>query len=441
MTMRRRILLLTIGIAALVLVVFAVPLALLLRSSAQSAALDKGADLAHSVADYASTSATRASLKAYVQRVNGREETATVRVDLPDGSHFGAALPGIKTPDTGDRGDMGRPDGDSDNRFAQTSPTQTTDVPSGHLVTIRVAGTAGMTVVSVLVPSSEVRQTVNERLLILSGAAVGALAIAVVGAELVTRRLVRGLAAAATTADRLREGDLEARTPEDGPAEVRRVAVALNRLAERIDELLLLERETVADLSHRLRTPLTAVRLDVEALPESPGRAELEDHLDLLERTLTSVIRTARRPEREGAIPHCDAGAVVRERVEFWTPLVEDQGRQIGLDIAGGDVAARCGAGDLGAALDALLENVIAHTPEGTDVAVSLRPADGRLAIEVRDRGPGIPQGAIGRGRSDRGSSGLGLDIARSCAEASGGRLEIEQRDGWSVVRMLLGRP
>ncbi len=439
MTMRRRILLLTIGIAGLVLIIFAIPLALLLRSSAESAALDKGTDLAHSVADYASTSANRVYLKAFVKRINDRESAPSVGVDLPDGSHIGATSPRGSKPPDGD--DASRVPHDGDDRFAQTTPAQTADVPGGHVVMIRVAGTGGMTTVSVFVSSAEVRHTVNERLLVLGAAAVGALVVAGIAAELVSRRLVRGLGAAAATADRLSEGDLEARTPEHGPAEVRRVAVALNRLAERIDELLLLERETVADLSHRLRTPLTAVRLDVEALPDSPERTELEGHLDLLERTLTAVIRTARRPEREGPIPHCDASAVVSERVDFWSPLLEEQGRDITRELAEQGLTARCAAADLAAAVDALIENVVAHTPDGTAATVSLHAIDRRLTLEVRDRGPGIPHGAVGRGRSDRGSSGLGLDIARSCAEASGGRLEIEERGGWNVVRLLLGRP
>jgi signal transduction histidine kinase len=63
------------------------------------------------------------------------------------------------------------------------------------------------------------------------------------------------------------------------------------------------------------------------------------------------------------------------------------------------------------------------------------------VLLEVRDRGPGIPDGAVHRGRSDRGSTGLGLDIARACAEASGGRLDVERDDGWTVVRLVLGRP
>uniref|UniRef100_UPI0025ED8ABD sensor histidine kinase n=1 Tax=Nocardioides sp. TaxID=35761 RepID=UPI0025ED8ABD len=172
---------------------------------------------------------------------------------------------------------------------------------------------------------------------------------------------------------------------------------------------------------------------------------ELEAHLDQLERTLTAVIHAARRPEREGVRPRADAAAVVDERVDFWRPLTEDQGRVLTTGLAPGPVAVRCAEDDLRAALDALLENCIAHTPDGTPVEVTLDPdrgPDGDLVrLEVRDRGPGLPEDAVRRGRSDRGSTGLGLDIARSCAEASGGRLELDRQDGWTIVRLLLGRP
>ncbi|MBV9831250.1 MAG: HAMP domain-containing histidine kinase [Marmoricola sp.] len=470
MSLRQRILLLSVAVAGLVLVAFAIPLVVLLQQAARESALEKGTDIAHGVADYASTSSvSRSSLAAYVARVNQREDAYPVRVDLPDGTHLGAALTGVTLPPDHDRPALD-PDQDHDNdvpgsasagqpkdpdhdqdQFARTSSAQVQNVEHGRVVTIGVnAGALSEalgspsgrgTAVSVYVASATVRDTVVQHLLVLLAAALGALVIAALAAERVSRRLVRDLDATARTADELGDGDLTARAPESGPAEVRRVASALNRLAGRIDELLVLERETVADLSHRLRTPLTAVRLDVEALPDIPERAELETHLNLLERTLTAVIHAARRPEREGALPHCDAAAVVRARVEFWTPLLEDQGRDVRLELAEPPLPVRCAAADLGAAIDALLENVVAHTPDSTAMAVILQPHDREVVLEVRDHGPGIPQGALGRGASDRGSSGLGLDIARSCAESSGGRLHLSRDGEWTSVRLTLGQP
>jgi signal transduction histidine kinase len=88
-------------------------------------------------------------------------------------------------------------------------------------------------------------------------------------------------------------------------------------------------------------------------------------------------------------------------------------------------VFVRASPEDLAAAVDALLENVIAHTPEGTPFEVSLSTVDGAAVLVVADAGPGLPEGAGARGRSDRGSSGLGLDIARRCADASGGSMRV----------------
>ena len=79
-----------------------------------------------------------------------------------------------------------------------------------------------------------------------------------------------------------------------GPAEVAKVGAALNRLADRIDEVIAVERESVADLSHRLRTPLTALRLQVEALPDRERAEELNTQVTSLERTLTAIISAAR---------------------------------------------------------------------------------------------------------------------------------------------------
>jgi signal transduction histidine kinase len=72
-----------------------------------------------------------------------------------------------------------------------------------------------------------------------------------------------------------------------------------------------------------------------------------------------------------------------------------------------------------------LVENVVAHTPDGTPARITLRREPGEVRIVIADEGPGIPLGAGERGRSDRGSTGLGLDIARRVAEAAGGRLTI----------------
>lgn len=451
MSLRTRILALTVGVAAAVLLLFAVPFLLLLHQAAAQQATDSATDVAQGVADYISTGDVDAdSLTSYVDRINDREDSYPVEVVLADGTSVGASVPGLDESDPdgdGRRGGRGAgdDDNDGDNKYGDLRPTsqaQTRPVDGGSLAVIEASTTDGPVSVAAFASDSQVLRTVEEKALVLAGAGLLLLLLAAVAAELVARRLVRHLSAAAETADLLGEGDLTARVPDEGPEEVRRVGAALNRLAGRIDELLAAERETVADLSHRLRTPLTAVRLDVESLPDTDRKSELEEHLAQLERTLTAVIHAARRPQREGAAPQCDARAIAGERFEFWAPLAEDQGRDVTLRVPPGPVWVRCAASDLGTALDALLENAVAHTSEGIGISVVLAVGeDGVVTLDVRDRGPGVPPAAVLRGRSDRGSTGLGLDIARSCAEASGGRLELVTLDGWSVVRLVLGRP
>jgi signal transduction histidine kinase len=149
------------------------------------------------------------------------------------------------------------------------------------------------------------------------------------------------------------------------------------------------------------------------------------------------VIRTARRPVREGAGARTDLTALVRERVAFWSPLAEDDGREIALSVPLRPVAVRCAAGDLSAALDALIQNVFAHTPAGTGMRVTVSP-DG--ALTVSDDGPGLPAEAAERGAAGSGSTGLGLDIARRTASASGGSMQVGAGvSGGAEVRLRFG--
>lgn len=427
--MRRRILALTVGLTLVVVVGFAVPLVLLLRQAARNDALSQARYQAENVAFYVSKQAT--DLKAvdgYAKQVS-EEYPGVTQVQMPDGFEVGEEVP-----DTG-----GGPEHRDDD-----SATTVVDVAGGAVTVVRVATRMGPAEVRTFLTDAELREGLVERLLVVAAVGLGVLLVSVAAAEIVTRRLVRPLVATADTAQRLARGETDARAPTDGPPEVAKVGTALNGLADRIDEVIAVEREAVADLSHRLRTPLTALRLDVEALPE-PARSELGRHVGSLERTLTAVIHAARRPQREGRVPRSDAVAVVRDRVLFWTPLFEDQSRVVTLELPDGELPVRAAREDLAAAVDALVENVAAHTPDGAAmrVTVTAEQVAGTpgARIAIADDGPGIPLGAGERGRSDRGSTGLGLDIARRCAEAAGGRIAIHGGADRGLVELILGGP
>lgn len=444
MSLRLRILALSTGLTAVVLILFAVPLAIILKQSATDRAVRESEYVTQGVADYLSTgNYTQTQGADFVNRVNQRSGTQ-VTVQLPGPVTIGAPLPdgapGAPTDEPGESSEGDR-DGDGDDLGAVTQP-RTTRLADGWLIDIQASSRTGRALVRGFVGEDDIRQQVLKRWAWIGGGAAALLALSAVGAELVSRRLTRPLVATASTASALSSGDLDARAPVGGAREIAQVSTALNKLADRIEYLLASERETVADLSHRLRTPMTAIRLDVEALPDSDKSRELARHVAQLENTLTKVISNARLPQ-DGVSPRqCDAAQVVRDRVGFWTPLAEDQGRVVSVSLPDRRVEASCSPDELGAAVDALLENVIAHTPEGTGLRVELTDGPEQAVLEIIDHGEGIPLGASHRGRSDRGSSGLGLDIARSCAESTGGSLDIRRGDdGTNIVRMRLQRP
>ena len=136
-------------------------------------------------------------------------------------------------------------------------------------------------------------------------------------------------------------------------------------------------------------------------------------------------------------------GRVVAERVAFWSALAEDQGRPLRLALPDRPLRARLDASELSDVVDVLIDNVFAHTDDGVQVEIWVVPrADGAVVLTVEDAGPGLPSvDVINRGKSNAGSTGLGLDIVRRAALASGGSLELgRSRLGGALVRLVLGR-
>ncbi|MEO6501170.1 MAG: HAMP domain-containing sensor histidine kinase [Jatrophihabitantaceae bacterium] len=435
--MRRRILALVVGMTTLVVLAFAIPSGVLIRSAVLQRAEQATIDQADTVAVFLrSGSPTRAAIQEYATSLSSATGRPT-SVRLPDGTTLGdpaaTGRPAENTP-TGSSeqtrpplGGHDRPDGGrGGGRDPDPSSRAVLSAGSGGQVAeVTVAADQGDYQVSVFASDEVLHAGQGRWFLLLIAGSLGLLLLSALAGELLTRRIVRPLTSSAATARMLSEGQTTARAPVDGPREIAAVGTALNALADRIDELIAEARETAADLSHRLRTPLTALRLDAEALADPVDAERVGNHVSELERTLTAVIRAARRPQRQGRIPRCDATEIVGERVRFWSALAEDQQRRVSLELPAEPVLVRSAAEDLAAAVDALLENIIAHTPEGTAFSVSLASGPDGALLQVADEGPGLPHPAPTRGRSDRGSSGLGLDIARRCAEASGGVLRV----------------
>ncbi|MFI5937184.1 ATP-binding protein [Actinoplanes sp. NPDC051494] len=296
----------------------------------------------------------------------------------------------------------------------------------------------------------------------------GIMAGLVIGSVIVVDRLARGAVSSARNlvqaAMAVGGGDLGVRIQPSGPRELAEAGYAFNRMADRLVTTRTSEREMVADLSHRLRTPLTVLRLDAEALdPDDTHIGEfsaaeldrrrgirrirqaivtLEGEVDQLINTTRAAVaaQVAEAPE-EGL---CDAAEVVRDRMVFWSALAGDQNRKYQVVGAQLRVPVPVARAELAAALDAVLGNVFRYTPQGTEFEVVLSRRDGWVALRIDDAGPGIddPEKALQRGQSDQGSTGLGLDIARRAAQDAGGSVSLARAGlGGASVVMLLSDP
>lgn len=284
----------------------------------------------------------------------------------------------------------------------------------------------GALVVQTVVPTRSLRQGVGEAWAFLSILGLAVVLAALLLADRLGRRLREPVEALAEAAERLGAGRLETRVPPTEIEELEVVGHAFNQLAPQLESLLVEERESLADLSHRLRTPLAALRLQSEAIGDEPDRVATTRLVDRMEAAVNELIENMRRGEPSG---ECDAAAVVAGRAGFWAILAEEQGRDFVRDLPPEQVPIRLSAGQLESMVDILLGNVFDHTDPGVAFALTLRRTDGRCVLEIDDAGPGIPDGidALERGESGAGSTGLGLDIARSLAEEAGGSISVGQ--------------
>ncbi len=305
-------------------------------------------------------------------------------------------------------------------------------------------------VIENFVPEEELTRGVKASWAVMLLLAVGLIGGSVLVADRLGAKVVRSSKRLAQASRTLGEGNLDTRVDPMGPKELRDAGVAFNAMAHRMTELLAIERELVADLSHRLRTPLTALHLASERMAGTPESDRVEAAVHALETELQAIITAARTPlavspmghgmrsaetntvpHAPGALPsgpRCEAADVVRRRTSFWAVLAEQQNRTCSLDVTQEPTAVSLSDDDIAAVVDALIGNVFRHTAPGTAFGVRVVRTAQAVELIVEDAGPGIPEPerALSRG-SSTGSSGLGLDIARRAAAVTGGSMHIAQ--------------
>jgi signal transduction histidine kinase len=420
---RRRLALVSLAVVALVVVSFLLPLAVLVRNQAQDRALSRAEREAKSIAAAVAVLSSGPDVDT--------DDPTLVRTVLesfgaPDG--ISVILPSTEV--IGEQFSVG-----VNLDRARSGSAFTARISSGAEVLVPVlvsdgpASSSTAVVVRAFVPNEELTSGVVVAWVMLGGLGVFLMLVAVWAADRFGRSVVRPVTALSDAAHRLGRGELDSRVEPDGPEEIADVGKAFNTLARQLGDLLSAERESLADLSHRLRTPLAALRLQAGTLSDSDEAAAILVDIEALESAVDFLIEQARAPDPDRTGRRCDMSAVVRHRGPFWKVLADEQGRATTIRTSGGTLYVGIAADELGVIVDTLLENVFAHTPSGTGYSLTAhRTPRGEAVLVIEDEGPGFnPEDVMERGVSGAGGTGLGLDIVRRAVEDHDGNVRIRR--------------
>ncbi|OEU85983.1 histidine kinase [Streptomyces abyssalis] len=221
-----------------------------------------------------------------------------------------------------------------------------------------------------------------------------------------------------------------------GPPELRRLTRSFNEMADNVEDVLEQQRAFVADASHQLRNPLSALLLRIELLglelPEGEEEFKsVQAEGNRLARVLDDLLDLALAEHASADLRVTDVAELAAERVEAWRPVADIRGCV--LESAGPQAVT--GWADpvaLSSALDAVVDNAIKFTPEGERVTVSVSREGDSVTVEVADHGPGLTEEEMERigdrfWRSNRhqniSGSGLGLSITRALLASGGAEL------------------
>lgn len=281
-------------------------------------------------------------------------------------------------------------------------------------------------------------------------AAVVALGLAVV----LARRLARPIERLATAAARIADGDLDSRVPEDGPTELRALAAAYNRMAERLAEQEAVRREFIVNASHELRTPLTNLQGYLEALrdgvipPDPETFDSLREEVDRLTRLAASldVLAGADGASNEARI--VDLGTIVRGSVELVAPALGRRAIMLEVDAPSG-ILVKARPDEVTQVLANLFQNAVRYTPREGRVRVMVDRDGDAARVRVANTGPAIPPEDLPRiwerfyrveksRDRERGGAGVGLAIVKQLVEAAGGRVGVASGGGWTEFTVRL---
>lgn len=272
------------------------------------------------------------------------------------------------------------------------------------------------------------------------------LALGLVAGWFIADQIARPIRRLDRAARRVGDGQLDTQADIEGSAEQRSLARSFNEMTARLERLVGSQREFVADASHQLRTPLSGLRLRIEAARaetrDPEARAELDGALaevDRFAQTVGELLELSRAGERDVEGERVALEDLVSRAVERWEAAAADRGQRLVAESVNG-AAALISVADGDRILDALVENALHYSPPGTAVTVSA----GDRALRVRDEGPGLQPGEEtviferfhrgSAGRSGPPGTGLGLAIAQELARRWGGDVTLRPASGGGTI-------
>jgi signal transduction histidine kinase len=330
------------------------------------------------------------------------------------------------------------------------SGRRTSDTLGDDIVYVAIPVLSGAQLVGVVrltYSASTIDDRVSEKVRGILVVGLISLATAALAAALMAATIVRPLRRLQRATERVAAGDFESRaSASEGAPEIRGLATSFNTMTEKISDLVERQRSFAGDASHQLRTPLTALRLQLERAAVNvdtdpvTARGDIEaasEETERLQRLVEGLLMLARSDQGGMVTETIDVAGIVTERAAIWAPLADERGVVLSAGTVAGLVA-RAVPGALEQIVDNYIDNALNASGPGNEITVSAIADNGWAAVHVADRGPGMPtdqlQHAFDRfwraSSAGHDGSGLGLAIVRQLAEASGGDVALANRTG-----------
>ena len=331
-----------------------------------------------------------------------------------------------------------------------TSGDRASDLEHGDVAYVCIPVESRGTLVGVLrisYPRAEIDSVVNQRISVILLVGLLTLALTVFAAHVVATTFTRRISRLQAATAELAAGDLSvrvAREGEGGAPELIALERAFDSMVERLSAVLESQRTFASDASHQLRTPLTALRLQLENAAKGVADPELtasrieaaSGEVQRLQALVDGLVSLARIEGRIGPRTAIDVSAVVLDHVELWQPLAHERGITIAAEVEP-ELQVLAWPGYVDQVIDAYLDNALDFAPVGSVVAVRAFEKSNRLELHVVDEGPGLTEEEaqsafrrFWRGRTDGSGTGLGLAIVARIADGLGAKYGIDSTPG-----------